>query len=684
MLQAMRRVASCLFLSAAALCAQTADIAFFRAVLAPANEVPAVNLNAKGVADVIVHMVRDSSGNIIGGSVDFIAHATFPADVTVTGMHIHSSPAGTSGPVVITSGIAPGAPVPFKATGDSIRLQTQFASTDTAVITTINGMLADPSQYYLNIHTTDYPAGAIRGQLQAAHAKFLMGAMSADNEVPPPATAATGTAVVFAVATWDSSYHITSGAAYLQTSYDLSEQGTFTGFHIHTGAAGANGPVALNSGIPSGTAIDPSGKGSVGPFYYELDTTNALQMTGFTNLFTNPSADYINIHTNLHPAGVMRAQMRATEANIFNVVMDSANETGTVNDKGTAPSRFDILTTRNEDGSIAGGLVAFDVNYRMPKVETITGLHIHDAGAGVNGAVSIGMIPAAFATFTTAAPVGNIFGHTAGVSNTAVLTDILTNPENHYVNLHTSVDPAGMMRAQLAPIVSAAPSVGAVIAADNDKNATTVAPGGLVSIYGSNLVKVTATLEGWQGQTIPSALNGTSVTIGGKLARLLYVSAGQINAQVPVDVPAGMQPVVVTSPVGMSASFNVNVAATAPAIFFSPVAAVLKNADYSLVSASNPAHAGDVLLVYCTGLGATSAGLDTGTLVPSSVTASTRAGVTASIGGQNAGVIYSIASPGFVGLYQVAVTVPQGVNGNVPVVLTAGGVSSNSVTIPVM
>lgn len=683
MLDAMRRVAICLFLSAAALCAQTADIAFFRAVLLPANETPPVDLAAKGAGDIIVHMVRDSSGAIVSGSVDFVAHATFPADVTVTGMHIHSAPAGVAGPVVISSGITPGDARPFKASGDSLRLQVPFTAADTGVIAAIKGMLADPSQYYFNIHTTDHPAGTMRGQLQAATVKYLIGAMSAANEVPAPGVTASGTAIVMAVATWDTNYHITSGAAYLSASYNISEQGTFTGFHIHAGVFGANGPVELNSGIPSGTAIDSSGQGRVGPFYVEVDPSNAAQMTAFTNLFTNPAADYINLHTNLHPAGVMRGQLRATEANVFHVDMDSANETGTVNDKGTAPSRIGILTTRNPDGSIASGFVTFDVNYLLPKVETITGLHIHDAGTGVNGPVSVGMIPAALPAFTTAAPVGNISGHTPAVANTAVLTDILINPENHYVNLHTSVDPGGMMRSQLAPGVSAPPAIAAVIAADNDKDATTVAPGGLVSIYGANLVKVEATLEGWQGQTVPFGLNGTSVTVGGKPAALLYVSPGQINAQVPVDVPAGAQPVVVTSVVGASASFSVTVAPTAPAIFFSPVAAVLKNSDYSLVGATNPAHPGDVLLVYCTGLGATFEPLATGALV-TDASAASRAAVTATIGGQNATVIYAIASPGFVGLYQVAVTVPQGVSGNVEIELTSGGVESNSVTVPVM
>jgi uncharacterized protein (TIGR03437 family) len=57
--------------------------------------------------------------------------------------------------------------------------------------------------------------------------------------------------------------------------------------------------------------------------------------------------------------------------------------------------------------------------------------------------------------------------------------------------------------------------------------------------------------------------------------------------------------------------------------------------------------------------------------------------VSVTIGGQNAPVIYSIASPGFAGLYQTAVTVPGGVTGSARVVLTAGGAASNPVNIAV-
>ena len=146
--------------------------------------------------------------------------------------------------------------------------------------------------------------------------------------------------------------------------------------------------------------------------------------------------------------------------------------------------------------------------------------------------------------------------------------------------------------------------------------------------------------------------------------------------------PPAQQSVVVNNGVGPSASFSVTVAAAAPTIFFSPVAAVLKNADFSLVSASNPAKTGDVVLVYATGLGQTTPALTTGGLVPAATVARTT-DVTATVGGQNATVVYSIAAPGFAGLYQVAVTIPSGVTGSVPVVLTQGGTKSNSVNINV-
>ena len=101
-----------------------------------------------------------------------------------------------------------------------------------------------------------------------------------------------------------------------------------------------------------------------------------------------------------------------------------------------------------------------------------------------------------------------------------------------------------------------------------------------------------------------------------------------------------------------------------------------------MITPDNPAKSGDVLLIYMTGLGQTTPALDTGSL-PSGTGRNDTAPVTVTIGGQNAPVTYSIASPSFAGLYQVAVTVPTGVSGSVPVIVKAGTGTSNTVNLPV-
>jgi len=67
-----------------------------------------------------------------------------------TGAHIHSGAAGASGPVVIDFAPAAG------TTGSLAKCVTD----DDAV-----GLAADPAAFYLNVHTADFPNGALRDQL---------------------------------------------------------------------------------------------------------------------------------------------------------------------------------------------------------------------------------------------------------------------------------------------------------------------------------------------------------------------------------------------------------------------------------------------------------------------------------------------------------------------------------------
>jgi uncharacterized protein (TIGR03437 family) len=214
---------------------------------------------------------------------------------------------------------------------------------------------------------------------------------------------------------------------------------------------------------------------------------------------------------------------------------------------------------------------------------------------------------------------------------------------------------------------------------------TTVAPGGLMTIFGTNFAKVATDTSGWLGDQVPTSLNGVKVTfVGGEDAPLLAVSPTHVVAQVPYSVAPGVQHVMVTNSNGAGTTGSVMVAAVAPALWFDGIGGlVLKNADYSLVRPANPAAAGDILIVYSTDLGQTTPAQETGK--PASLTTLAKTGdATATIGGRTADVIYSLASPGFVGLYQTAVRMPAGVAaGNAGLTLKIGSVSSNTVSIAV-
>lgn len=152
---------------------------------------------------------------------------------------------------------------------------------------------------------------------------------------------------------------------------------------------------------------------------------------------------------------------------------------------------------------------------------------------------------------------------------------------------------------------------------------------------------------------MPQSLQGVSVTIGGIPAPLLYVSPGQINLQVPFELPLGITDLVVRRGAQASAARPVRVIAATPGIFtFSedgrsqPV--ILHATDYSPVTASNPAHAGGYLTIFCTGLGATTLSVRSGDAAPPMpVPIQTNLGVSAGP------VTYAGLAPGFAGLYQI-------------------------------
>jgi uncharacterized protein (TIGR03437 family) len=242
--------------------------------------------------------------------------------------------------------------------------------------------------------------------------------------------------------------------------------------------------------------------------------------------------------------------------------------------------------------------------------------------------------------------------------------------------------------------VAQIPAVQGVVNSASFNPGEALSPGSMISIFGSNLSTSTARAN---VLPLPATLGGAQVTFGSTPAPLLYVSAGQINALIPWGLPADTASMTVTVASASSVPTTLAIGPSNPGIFASggnAIAVVLGPDGQSkgLMSSTNAAQPGDIVEVYATGLGAVTNPPVAGA-APGSVLAYAALPVVASIGGVAANVMFAGLAPGFAGLFQVNVVVPQtfcatcGVSGagtspagavvSVPLQLFAGSGASN-------
>jgi len=143
-----------------------------------------------------------------------------------------------------------------------------------------------------------------------------------------------------------------------------------------------------------------------------------------------------------------------------------------------------------------------------------------------------------------------------------------------------------------------------------------VAPGQLVSIFGQNFL-TTGSANATQ-VPLPTQLGpqNTSVTACGQPLPLYSVNPGQINAQLPMECPTSGTATATVTVGGQSAMQTFSLAPASPAIFTVTGSGngdgIVVHGDNSLVNASKPASAGEEVVIYCTGLGATNPSFGTG------------------------------------------------------------------------
>ena len=214
-----------------------------------------------------------------------------------------------------------------------------------------------------------------------------------------------------------------------------------------------------------------------------------------------------------------------------------------------------------------------------------------------------------------------------------------------------------------------------------------ISGGAMLSLFGTGLSNTT---NAPTVTPLPTQLDGVTVTVNGTPAPLFFVSPGQINLQTPFAVQGPTANVVVSNNGQSSPAVEVPVAATSPGIFsvqqtgFGP--GIVTHADFSLVTAQNPARLGEVVIVFLTGMGAVSPPFPDGAAGPvSPLSRTTDPGISVLFDGEAGSVLFSGAAPGFVGLYQLNVEIPTtGFTGTVAVAIQTSNAFSDFVDIEVV
>jgi uncharacterized protein (TIGR03437 family) len=279
--------------------------------------------------------------------------------------------------------------------------------------------------------------------------------------------------------------------------------------------------------------------------------------------------------------------------------------------------------------------------------------------------------------------VGTVTLYAAGNAVTGAL--LVTGTQTYSTSLQLS---PGTAPPANAPAISS----GGVVSASNFGAFTSAGPGSWIEIYGTNLAPSTYTWAGtdFSGSAAPTTINGVKVTVGGQPCYVSYTSAGQVNAQIPNNIGTGAQSVVVTNASGSSSPYMLTINSAQPG-FLAPPSFAVGGKQYvgafnaaltsfimppGAVTGVSSAYAkpGDIIIIYGVGFGAVtpSTVLDAGQIVGATNSLSNPFFI--SFGGSPGILPYYGLAPGFVGLYQFNVTVPQIANNDfVPLTFSLAG-----------
>jgi uncharacterized protein (TIGR03437 family) len=418
---------------------------------------------------------------------------------------------------------------------------------------------------------------------------------------------------------------------------------------------GASGATCATSGCHTGTANDPNNKGSVSVNFpngmtYTPGVAQTLSVTVSDPATSQKAAGFELTARQASSTSTMAGSFAANDANT-QVVCSQPN--------------LQVFSQVTNGSNCKSG-------YTLQYIE-------HSLTGFTN---SVNHMPYTF-SFTWTPPATNVGNLTIYVAGNAGVGNPPSQNGDHVYSTKYTLTPSTSTGGSTPQITA-----GGIVSASAFGGFSAATAGSWIEIYGTNLGPTTAyTWAGtdFTGNNAPTRLQSVTVTVNGINAYPDYVSATQVNVQVPGGVGTGPATVILTTPNGSSAPYTLNLNAIQPGLLTTSafliggkqyVAALHANGTFVVPTTApalgTPAKPGETILMYGIGFGpaAPSGGsaLSPGVIVTQANTLTNL--MQMFFGGTSATLAYDGLAPNFVGLYQFNVVVPASLSNNDAIPLT--------------
>ena len=384
--------------------------AYYFANLLGSNKVPAVLSAGSGA----LALELNDRTLTVSGTFQGLEGTLFTA--AAGGAHLHLGYAGENGAIEISLN---------PTTGEDGTSAVFTAEDNTFEITPQQLRALRERRLYVNIHSSAYPGGELRGQVLGMARTVFRAHLTGSNEIP--AVMSRGTGVVLAELMADNRFILSGNYGNLESQL-IPNIGN-GGAQVHHGLAGSTGPAMFRIFVrPNGALLE-------GVIEAERNI-NMLTEAQITALYER--AFYTNFYTIGKNDGELRGQLLPESQMYFNGFLSSIFQTNGANSIGYGGVKVELSGNKLTLSGAFAGLGS------PVATEIAGGAHIHRGMAGSNGPVTQPLVP-------TLDEEG-LSGTFAAADNVFELEEeeiAQFRSRGKYVNIHTAVNRPGELRAQL-------------------------------------------------------------------------------------------------------------------------------------------------------------------------------------------------------------------------------------------